>query len=301
MGVQKEIWIRDIVEGFFPDDSFAAKAVNDDAFVEGGNKVHVPNAGAPAGVKKNRSELPAKATKRTDTDVEYPLDEYTTDPILIPNADTVELSYDKRQSVIRQNKQELIRQAHEGLLVSWAPRKDNCISTTGSAKPAHLAIATGNRKSVTVEDILKLQTKFDEEDIPQTGRYLLLDATMYTELLSSMTNTDKIGFFQAADVKRGVVGQLYSFDVMKRSTVLRYAVAEGAVTALATAKAATDCAAGLAWHEESVRRALGVVKMFDESDSPTYYGDIYSFLVRCGGAVSRSDKKGVYALVGITA
>lgn len=37
----------------------------------------------------------------------FPLDEYTTDPVLIPNADTVELSYDKRESVLRQDKLKL--------------------------------------------------------------------------------------------------------------------------------------------------------------------------------------------------
>lgn len=299
--IQKEIWLRDIMEKFFPDNSFASKSVSDDAFVESGKKVHVPNAGAPSGVVKNRTELPASASKREDTDVEYTLNEFTTNPIVIPHAETVELSYDKRQSVISQDKNELMRQAHEDLLLSWAPDKAGCVLTTGAAKKAHLAKATGNRKAITTADVLALQVKMDEADIPSEGRYLLLDATMYAELLESMTNTDKIGFFQAADVKKGVVGQIYGFNVMKRSTVLRYAVADGAVTALATAAAATDCAAGLAWHESTVRRALGEVRMFDETGSPTYYGDVYSFLVRCGGTISRSDKAGVYAVVGITA
>ena len=144
-------------------------------------------------------------------------------------------------------------------------------------------------------------TKFDAEDIPQEDRYLLLDAVRYAELLESMTNTDSIGFFQKADAAKGVVGELYSFKVMKRSTVLRYAVSAGAATGLASTEAATDCAAGLAWHVTSVRRAIGEVTMFTSEDNPTYYGDIYSFLVRCGGCISRSDKKGVCAIVGITA
>ena len=37
--------------------------------------------------------------------------------------------------------------------------------------------------------------------------------------------------------------------------------------------------------------------MFDSVDNPLYYGDIYSFLVRCGGAIRRYDKKGVYAII----
>lgn len=302
MAIQKEIWSRDIVEGLFPENSFASKAINDDAFVNEGKKVHVPNAGAPSGVKKNRPTVPASATKRVDTNVDYDLDEYTTDPICIPHADTVELSYDKRRSVISQDREELRRNAHEGLLENWAPKQaDGIVYTSGLAKAAHLNKATGKRKALTTSDVLTLMTKFDSDNIPQEERYLLLDAVMYAELLESMTKTDEIGFFQKADAAKGVVGELYSFKVMKRSTVLRYAVSAGAATGLASTEAATDCAAGLAWHASSVRRAIGEVTMFTSEDNPLYYGDIYSFLVRCGGCISRSDKKGVCAIVGITA
>lgn len=302
MAIQKEIWSRDIVEGLFPENSFASKAINDDAFVNEGKKVHVPNAGAPSGVKKNRATVPASATKRVDTNVDYDLDEYTTDPICIPHADTVELSYDKRRSVISQDREELRRNAHEGLLENWAPKQaDGIVYTSGLAKAAHLNKATGKRKALTTSDVLTLMTKFDSDNIPQEERYLLLDAVMYAELLESMTKTDEIGFFQKADAAKGVVGELYSFKVMKRSTVLRYAVSAGEATGLASTEAATDCAAGLAWNVTSVRRAIGEVTMFTSEDNPLYYGDIYSFLVRCGGCISRSDKKGVCAIVGITA
>lgn len=107
MAIQKEIWMAAIVEGLFASNSFLSKAFNADEYVNNGKIVHIPNAGAASGTKKNRTELPAKVTKRTDIDVTFPLDEYTTDPVLIPNADTVELSYDKRESVLRNDKLKL--------------------------------------------------------------------------------------------------------------------------------------------------------------------------------------------------
>lgn len=107
MAIQKEIWMAAIVEGLFASNSFLSKAFNADEYVNNGKIVHIPNAGAASGTKKNRTSLPATVTKRTDIDVTFPLDEYTTDPVLIPNADTVELSYDKRESVLRQDKLKL--------------------------------------------------------------------------------------------------------------------------------------------------------------------------------------------------
>ncbi|MGM9774901.1 MAG: hypothetical protein ACI3Y2_06850 [Candidatus Egerieousia sp.] len=297
MAIQKEIWQRAIVEGLFADNSFASKAVNDDAYVNEGKKVHIPNAGAPSKVVKNRSTVPATAVKRNDTDVDYTLDEYSTDPVCIPDADTVELSYDKRNSVISQDRAQLLDEAHNGLLVKWAPSSNHCLSTSGSAVAAHTDKATGNRKAVTKDDIKTLMTKFNGENIPQEGRYLLLDAEMYSQLLESLTETDRIGFFNAADVKRGVIGKIYSFEVMNpRSQVLRYA-ADGTVKEFSAEGVATDNAAGLAWSEHSVSRALGEVKVFSNSDDPTYYGDVYSFIVRVGGAIRRADGKGVWAIV----
>lgn len=300
MAVQKEIWQRTIIEGLFADNTFLSKAVNDDMYVNEGKKVHIPNAGAPSGVVLNRSELPATAQKRVDQDVDYNLDELSTNPILIPYADMVELSYNKRNSVVDQDRKELIFQAAEALLAAWCPAAGKRVKTTGQGVAAWTPSATGLRKKITPADVSALQLRFNADNVPQTDRYLLLDANMYQQLLDGMTQTQAIGFFQAADVKRGIMGMLYGFEVMVRSTVYNFA-ADGTLKAYGAAGAATDCAGGLAWQRDSLSRALGEVIMFDSVDNPLYYGDIYSFLVRVGGAIRRYDKKGVYAIVADTA
>ena len=300
MAVQKEIWQRTIIEGLFADNTFLSKAVNDDMYVNEGKKVHIPNAGAPSGVVLNRSELPATAQKRTDLDVDYTLNELTTNPILIPYADMVELSYNKRNSVIDQDRKQIIFTAAEALLKAWLPAAANRVPTTGQGVPAWTPSATGLRKKITPADVAALQLRMNADNVPQTDRYLLLDANMYQQLLDGMTQTQAIGFFQAADVKRGVMGMLYGFEVMVRSTVYRFA-ADGTIKDITAAGAATDLAGGLAWQRDSLSRALGEVIMFDRVDDPLYYGDVYSFLVRVGGAIRRYDKKGVYAIVTDTA
>ena len=300
MAVQKEIWQRTIIEGLFADNSFLSKAVNDDIYVNEGKKVHIPNAGAPSGVVVDRSSLPATVQKRIDVDVDYTLHELTTNPILIPYADMVELSYNKRNSVIDQDRKEIIFKAAEAMLANWLPAAANRVSTTGQGVAAWTPSATGLRKKITPADVAALQLRMNADNVPQTDRYLLLDANMYQQLLDGMTQTQAIGFFQAADVKRGVMGMLYGFEVMVRSTVYRFA-ADGTLKAIDANGAATDLAGGLAWQRDSLSRALGEVIMFDQVNNPEYYGDVYSFLVRVGGAIRRYDKKGVYAIVTATA
>lgn len=298
MAVQKQIWQNTIIEEFWPEDSFASKATDDSEYVNQGKTVHIPNAGSASGVKKNRSTLPADVKVRTDVDVDYDLDEFTTDPVRIPHAETVELSYNKRNSVIKQDREYLRSQAHQSVLENWSPESKNRVSTSGTSRAASLPSATGNRKKLTTEDVLALATKFDLQDIPAENRYLLLPAMMYADLLADMVESQKIGFFATADAKRGIVGELYGFKVMKRSHVLRYTSSGNLVkTSESGTLAATDLAAGLAFHTDAVSVAMGEVVMFDSMSNPTYYGDIYSFLVRAGGAKRRNDGKGIFAIV----
>lgn len=258
MALQTEIWLADIVEPLFAQNTFAARSLNHSAFVNN-RTVHVPNAGTPPAVEKNRSSLPAAAAQRTDADLSYTIAEYTTDPVHITNAEEIELSYDKRQSVIAQMRSALADKVHTDILTSWI---DGATATTAAA--------------IDKDEVLKLMTAFDEQDVPQDGRCLILPPAQYASLLKSLTNFEGQSFLASADAQRGVVGRLYGFDVFQRSKV-----AATAGEALA-----------FAWHADAVSHALGECRIFTDDQNPLYYGDIFSALVRAGGSIVRSDKKG---------
>lgn len=295
MAIQKEIWMNTIVEGLFADNTFLAKAINADEFVTGGKTVHIPNAGAGSGVVKNRNSFPATVETRADIDLTYDMDEFTTDPIRIPHADTVELSYNKRESIIRTDRAKLLEEVSEGILYSWMPAAANSILTTGDAIAAHTPSATGNRKAFTKNDVNSAMKAFNKQNIPQIGRYMLLDADMYSQLLDSLTTQEAQAFHAAVDVKKGVVGELYSFKIMMRSRVGVYTAA-GAKKEWSTAGATDDAAAALAWHENSVCRSLGQIEVFENEKDATYYADILSFLIRAGGRSMRGGVEGLLAI-----
>ena len=296
MAVQKEIWMNSIVEGLFADNSFLSKAFSADEFVNAGKTVHIPNAGAGSNVTKNRSSFPASVTARTDSDLTFNLDEFTTDPIKIPYADQVELSYNKRESIIKLDKAKLIESVSTDMLFNWSPAVANSIRTTGAAVGSHTLSATGNRKLFTKTDVKNAMNKFNAQDIPQENRWLLIDAEMYGQLLDSLTTQEAMAFHSLVDTKNGVLGKLYTFNIMMRSKAGLYttAVAPKLWTA---AGSATDNAAAIAWHENSVCRALGQTEMFESVKDPLYYADIYSFLVRAGGRPMRSGVEGLLAIV----
>lgn len=297
MAIQREIWERAIVENLFAENSFLSKAYNADEYVNQGKIVHIPQASAPSAVVKNRSQKPATAKQRTDSDLTFEMAEFTTDPIYIPHADTVELSYDKRESVLRNDKLQLADVVAKDFLYNWSPSKSHTVSTSGAEVAAHVhEKATGSRLAVTRKDVFALMTRFNRDNIPQEDRYLLLDAEMYSQLLQELSSQEAMAFHAQADLKNGVMGKLLSFNVMQRSTAALY-TGDGSKKSWDTTGAATDVAAALAWQKECVVRALGEVRAFENEGDPTWYGDIYSFLVRAGGRIRRSDEKGVVALI----
>jgi hypothetical protein len=296
MALQKEIWINSIVEGLFADNTFANKSIDHSGFVDG-KTVHIPGAGAAPSVTKTRATALANLTGlagRTDTDLSYNISIYYAGPILIEKPEQVELSYNKRESVLKSLKTALADAVHVDLLNGWVPDSGaTVIATSGANTPAHAPSATGNRKAVTKADVRRLRTVFDKWNIPQTGRYLLLDAEMYGQLLGDLTDTEAAAFLSTASATTGIVGKLYGFDVFLRSVVLATTAAGAKKTGSA---AATDSAAGLAWSSESVSRALGSTQLNENNDDALGFGDILSATVRAGGSYVRGDKTGVALL-----
>lgn len=260
MALNKEVWIADILEGFFPNNEFVARSIDHSIYIN--NKtVHVPNAGVEPEVKKNLKQFPATATNRTDADLTYDIDTYSSVPVHVPNAEAIELSYDKKASVISQMKKALQRNAVEGVMYSWAKDGVKKIATSGKNVPAHIPSATGERKSFGIADVLAVKKEFDANDVPVEGRYMLLDAEMYNQLLEELTDGAKMNFLAGANPETGVVGQYMGFSFYMRSKALKTTSA-GAKKEWSASAAATDSAAGIAWQEDCVSRAIGMDEFF---------------------------------------
>jgi hypothetical protein len=305
--ITKEIWTGDIVANLYKNQQFLQYAWDDDQYVLAGKVVHIPNAGAASSVTKNRSSLPATVAKRTDVDLTYNLDEYTTDPRLIANAETVELAYDKRQSVISEDQMALNQTVAENMIINWSPATlttANKVLTTGTATtvPTGMTNAggtqlTGSRKLMKEADLKSMMTAFNAANVPQEDRYCLVDAWMYDQLITDMGITANREFSKYYDAEKGILGKLHTFNILMRSTVVSYAVGNSINAYAAAGVAATDNNGALCWQKNSVSRAMGDILMFDQQSNPAYYGDIYSFLLRMGGTIRRNDAKGVGVII----
>lgn len=298
MAIQKEIWLTDIVENLYSSNPHLQFAHNADAFVLGGKVVHIPNAGASPTVTRNQSTFPVTVVTRTDVDITFSLDEFSSAPVKIANAEKYELAYDKRQSVIGQASNALAEIVGDWFFYYWSPTVSTQMVRTSGATSAAI-YGTGVRKLLTVADVKAAQTLMNKNGVSQKDRYAELDADMYAQFTDDLGLTANRDFSKYFDAEKGVIGKLYSFTFLDpRSTVLRYSNAATPVpNTPGAAGANTDHSAGLFWQKDAVTRALGTNELFEDMSNPLYLGDIYAALIRAGGRKRRNDGKGVIALV----
>jgi len=184
MAVTPEVWTNFIVENLFKNNEFLLNSVDESQYVIGAGVVHIPQAGSPSKVERNRKTLPATITRRKDIDVTYVLDEFTTDPRFIPNIDKAELSYDKMESCMSEDMMALKQTIAEAMLYNWRPQF--FIKTTGSDIDA--PFGTSTRKSATIADFKKAKEVFNKWGIPKEERYVIIDTDMKGQLIAELQN-----------------------------------------------------------------------------------------------------------------
>lgn len=309
MAVEVEIWQNDIIDNLFKNNDFAARAFNGDQYVIGGAVVHIPMAGAPTPSQRNATEFPIAAVKRADADITYALDNYFQVPKYVQNVEQAQLSYDKRQSIMGEQQAQLIQDAMDGLLYRWGWQgttigvtAGNSVLTLGGAAAPTIDGATGQRLVFTEAIFGIVKLKMDRANILNSGRVALLTADHYQQFLDSLSDAARTNFNRSANMQTGVIGTYLGFDVMMRSTVQRWRQVGGIWVPVDTqdpgfgaSDQTGDSAASLFYQEQTVERARGDVKVFEDAGRPEYFGDVFSMNMRLGGRQRRVE--GVWAVV----
>lgn len=306
MALIKEVWVQEIQNALNRNADFLPYSIDHSAYIAFGT-VHIPQSGANPTVVKNPATFPLAISERTDTDRTYALNQYALEPTLITNLDELQVSYDKRQSVLGQQITTLTQRIGDEVAISWtATGAANLVATTGAASSTALAPgATGTRLAVTLTDIANLARKLDMDNVPRGGRKLLMSTDMFWQLfqISDVLRASYNGFQNQPNViQSGIVGQIFGFDVMIRPVVSVFATGATSPKAYGAATATTDNLACIAFHTSTVCRALGAMTPLYDAGSngngkPEYLGSIFNMEVMLGSAILRTDMKGVAALV----
>lgn len=307
--IASEVFANYIVEKLRRSNPHIGLAADESQYVKAGAVVHIPQAGNPPAVEKNRSTYPAVATRRGDTSVTYALDSFTTEPVHVAWSEQAEISYDKTDSVLGDLVATLMETVGDNIIYDWVAGLKNKGAATDVIPAANILITAGTsdafelapgitvqRNAFSYKDLENAQYLMNHQNVPKQGRYALLESKMYQQLLDSLSANQMAAFQAAADLKNGICGRLFGFDILERSAVLNF-VSTTTPVVPGTEIVNTMNPAALCWQKDCVAIAKGDIMPYQDLGNPLYYGDIFSAEVKMGGRAKRSGYEGVVAII----
>ncbi len=294
-GIAVEFWETTVAEFLMREYPWLLRAKDRSASVLSKSVVHIPQAGLLPGGVRNRKNYPAPLVRRGDTEITYVLDEVSTNPSHISNAEMVELSYDKVGEVLNDHIKQLNFLAAFNAMYRWIGKNPNAGGvtnldlnaanirrTSGATNAAHLSGATGNRKILTVADISAAKTILinqTKRELNPGKRALILDETMYNQLRSDsiLSNNQQYDLVGAVFLNGDLV-KIAGFDIIRTDILTRFTnasppiakdpltdadIASGTGIPYSSTAAATDNASALLVDFDFVHIAIRVLLAVD--------------------------------------
>jgi hypothetical protein len=285
-GLNKELWLTDLLEGFYADDMFISECWDMSAFVEN-DIINLAEAGVNPDVLINNTTYPINTSERPDGAIALELDRFDTENTSLKHADRVEAAYDKMTSIIYGHKQALRMTFMEKGAHAIAPTADSAdtpvIQTTGGDNGS-------GKKRLLYADVLRLKRKFDDAEIPEDGRILVLSAQHQEDL-----ELEDAARFKTIMSNKQLAGFKLYFLASKRLPAYVLATSQKAAFGSAFVEA-THSRASIAFHNREEMRAKGDPKMFHgkAEDDPQHRQDVIGFAHR--GLVLPLRNKGVASI-----
>ena len=229
------------------------------------NTINLAEVGAEPEIVENNTIWPLVPAQRTDNGIQIPLSTFDTKPTHVTNVEEMETAYDKAESVAKQHVDVLRTKVAKSAAFNMAPQahavNTPVLATTGAAK-------TNGNRALTYEDITNLSLAFDDGDLPQDGRILLLSP----EHKKDLKNQD-IKLYKAMMSDKEIDGfKIYTFTGNPR-----YNAATGEKMPYGSATGATT---SIVFVKSQVMRAMGDIEGEPEKRWADYRGWLLGFQIR---------------------
>lgn len=260
-GLQKEVWIAGIQENPIPNTSFVFASTDKSEYVEN-NKLHLAEAGIEPDVYENyfegnENDLPLQAI--TDIPNEVVLKTYSTARTRHRDLQEVELSYNKRMSVINRHKTSLSKNIGVRAAFAWSPNANNDFNK----------IMNLDANASIIDAIIDMEAFYNGLDI-YDGMNICLTAdhmarikkenkNLYKEILS--TNT------------------MYGFKVFRYNINALY-TSTGVKKPFGAVKEKGDKVCSFTWVTDEVFRCFGDTEVYETLRSAASQSDEISFAQR---------------------
>lgn len=263
-GVFKEIFTNIILALFYPDASWLKELTDMDHMVDN-NAINLSQCGADPEVVENNNTWPLTPSERTDSGIKIPLATFDTKPTHVTNVDEMETAYNKAESVSKQHANTLYKKACTSAAYNLAPASHTSntpvLKTTGADNGKGF-------KALTYNDITELSLAFDDGDLLQDGRILLLCPQHKKDL-----KNENIKLYKQMMTD----GEIDGFKIYTFTGNPKYNVADGTKMPYGSA---TGSVSSVAIVTSEAMRAMGTIEGEPEKNWAMYRGWLLGFQMR---------------------
>lgn len=267
-GINKEVWLDILMEGFIPADGFLGRSVNLDAQVEN-NTINIAEAGVDPNVLVNNTTYPIPSSQRKDNPFAIPLDTLDTENTIVRNVEQMESAYDKMASVVRGHKKSLRAMCARRAAHAWSPGKSD------SFNPVWAADGAGNKhgyKKISFDMLYAMAAEFQGMDVPMESLVAVLHPYHLADL-----HAENAKAYKELIEGRKLCG---TFDLFITSATAKYNGTTGEKTAFGAVGADTDAISSFMYSADEVMRAMGDDDMFLREKDPEQRADLIGFQKR---------------------
>ena len=277
LDTQKIVFLTSLKEEYEAIDTWLKDASDLSTFVEDGQTLVFPEAGADPNVYKNR-ETDIDSVEPQETVHKVSLDVYDSQNYKLRNIYLHALPFEKVQYYTKQSAKAIVKQEIEDAAhafaadVDLAARKKFVIGSSGAARDGF--------KMWTLEDIERMARRADQLGFPDEGRNLVLPSDMWWDLV----NSNKIlkGQLERAPLNgiiKPVVVDYYGFKIHKSTQKLNlgYDLASSQKSPQGTVITGNIVPAGFMFVKEEVFHAGGSFEMFRQVKSQNTGGRAEEF------------------------
>ena len=217
--------------------------------------IHLVDVGGDPDVLVNNTTYPIPIQNLEDGDIALSLDKFQTKATRVTDDQLYAISYDKMASVIERHMDAIVTVKYKKFAHALAPyshtAKTPIIQTSGETD------AASGRKKITLKDIIALKRAFDNMEVPEDGRVLVLCPDHVNDLLElDQSFRDKYYNYTT-----GKLMNMYGFEVYTFVNT-PYFNKNGVKLAYNAVSTATDHKGSFAFYRPRMFRAQGSTKMY---------------------------------------
>ena len=217
--------------------------------------IHLVDVGGDPDVLVNNTTYPIPVQDLTDGDIAIGLDKFQTKATRVTDDELYAISYDKFGSVVERHREAIVTVKYKKFAHALAPYshtdKTPVIQTSGETD------AAAGRKKITPKDIIALKRAFDNMEVPEDGRVLVLCPDHVNDLLEQ----DQSFKEQYYNYTSGKLMNMYGFEVYTFVNA-PYFNKNGVKLAYNATPTATDHNGSFAFYRPRMFRAQGTTKMY---------------------------------------